>query len=236
MESPSPCFQQVLLWVSVQCRHGTSGKESSPVWWLQSSTKVQGRDGYRDAAANHLMSRLAENNLASSPSWLVLLACSPLLLLCLLTGTHCLYYWCSTFSMLLAEANFRCERTSGSTSIHPHSFQEPVSFSMALVGSPLQGTKTVSDPVAVGLRDELMPLQSQDALAAILHHALLSLAPLKRAARGGTDANALCMPHFVVAIKYKKSEIDLLIMDVLLTETHPTCTWHWQVVYGLFAV
>lgn len=95
---------------------------------------------------------------------------------------------------------------------------------MALVGSPLQATKTVSDPVAVGLRDQPMPLQSQHALAAILHHGHLSLAPLRSAARGCTDVNALCMPHFVVAIKNKKSEIDLLIMDVLLTETHPTCT------------
>lgn len=97
-----------------------------------------------------------------------------------------------------------------------------MSFSLALVGSPLQGTKTVSNPIAVGLRDQLLPLQSQDALAAILHHGLLSLAPSKCAARGSTDADALCMPHFVVAIK--KSEIDLLIMDVLLTETHPTFT------------
>lgn len=95
---------------------------------------------------------------------------------------------------------------------------------MALVGSPLQGTKTVSNPIVAGLRDQLTPLPSQDALAAILHCSHLSLAPLKCAARGCTDVNALCMPHFVVAIKNKKSEIDLLIMDVLLTETHPTCT------------
>lgn len=95
---------------------------------------------------------------------------------------------------------------------------------MALVGSPLQGTKTLSNQVAAGLRDLLTPLPSQDALPAILHCSHLSLAPLKCAARGYADVNALCMPHFVVAIKNKESEIDLLIMDVLLTETHPTCT------------
>lgn len=65
-----PCFQQVLPWVSVQHRHGAPGQESIPIHWLQSSTEAQGRDGYRDAPANHWMSRLAENNLASSPSWL----------------------------------------------------------------------------------------------------------------------------------------------------------------------
>lgn len=82
-----PCFQHVLAWVSVQQRHGVAGEESSPAYWLQSPAKVQGRDCYRDAAANHLMLKLAENNLPSSPSWLVLLAYSPFFLLC----THCLY-------------------------------------------------------------------------------------------------------------------------------------------------
>lgn len=113
-------------------------KGMGQLYWLQSAAKAQGRDGNRDAATNHLMLRLAENNLASSPSWLVFLACSSLFLLCLLTGTHCLYYWCSTFSVFLAEASFHCKRTSGSTSIHPHSFQEPVSFSMAPL-SKVQG-------------------------------------------------------------------------------------------------
>lgn len=70
---------------------------------------------------NHLMLRLAENNLPSSPSWLMLLAFSPLLLLCLLPGTPCLYYWCSTFSVLFTEASFHCKRTSGSTSVHSRS-------------------------------------------------------------------------------------------------------------------
>lgn len=78
--------------------------------------------------------------------------------------------------------------------MHPHSFQEPLSFSMALVGSPLQATKTVSTPIAVGLRDQLILLQSQDGLAAILPHGIS--VPLKCAARGCRDVSALCMPHF----------------------------------------
>lgn len=56
--------------------------------------------------------------------------------------------------------------------MHPHTFQEPLSFIMALVGSPLRATKTVSNLTAVGLRDQLIPLQSQDGLAAILPHSI----------------------------------------------------------------
>lgn len=40
------------------------------------SLQLKLRDGYRDAAANHLMLRLAENNLPSNPSCLMLLPCS----------------------------------------------------------------------------------------------------------------------------------------------------------------
>lgn len=55
-------------------------------------------------------------------------------------------------------------------------FDESVSISMALVGSRLQGRKTVSNPIAAGLRDQLTPLLSREALAAVLHCSHLSLA------------------------------------------------------------
>lgn len=61
------------------------GQCTSKVWGSQrgegsclfdGSLQLKLRDCYRDAAVNHLMLRLAENNLSSSPSSLLLLACS----------------------------------------------------------------------------------------------------------------------------------------------------------------
>ena len=95
---------------------------------------------------------------------------------------------------------------------------------MALVGSRLQGTKPVSNPIAVGLRDQLAPLLSQEALAAVLHCSHLSLAWPEVCKQEAAQTLMLCAHNILWLLLKIKSEINLLIMDVLLTETYPTCT------------
>lgn len=80
---------------------------------------------------------------------------------------------------------------------------------MALVGSPLQGTKTVSNPIVAGLRDQLTPLPSQNALAAVLHCSHLSLAPLKCAAQQeAAQMLMLCACHILwLLLKIKRVKL-----------------------------
>lgn len=202
-----------------------AGEESSPACWLQSSAKAQGKDGSRDGTANHWMLRLAENSLASSPSWLVLrlvlpsscFVSSPVLSVSSTGVAHSACCWQRPVFIV------RGPVVLPSPTHIPSRSQCPSAWLFWALLCKVQRQFLIQLLLVQGIILGL-PLQSQDALAAILHHSHLSLAPLKSAARGCTDVNAQCMPHFVVAIKNKKSEIDLLIMDVLLTETHPTCS------------
>lgn len=140
------------------------------------SLQLKLRDGYRDAAVNHLMLKLAENNLSSSPSCLMLLTCAACLsfppsLVLTVSSTDTAHkvqhvIWRGHFS-LSEDQSFL---------LHPLTLEELASTSMALVGSCLQGTKPISNPITGGLRDQLTPLLSREALAAVLHCSHLSLA------------------------------------------------------------
>lgn len=175
------------------------------------SLQLKLRDGSRNAATNHLMLRLPENNLSSSPSvwcyWLVLAAFAPhpsLILDVSSTDTAHNSSACHLKRLVFIV------RGSVIPSPSSHVWRSGFKHSMAFAGSYLVRCKAGfwSDRHAItvlrgsGCHPSSQPSLKQEAALPLM----------------------LCAYNILCTTTNKKSEINLLIMDVLLTETHPTST------------